>query len=196
MEACASPEGETVPVPTEKGGWMMRKLNLLLIVVFCVALLPAMAMAGNGNTGACFVVGDQPVWPSSGTEAPDGKFNLAGCADGFTLEECSSVDELVEFWEGATCEDVADKGEIDWDGSCEASIAPVGTTCIQLWTGIGGAATEALCINDIGGTWFDDLECGGVPVPTMPPVGLAALMLLLLAGALLFLTKKASSPAV
>ena len=153
-------------------------------------------MAGNGDIGACFVVGDLPVWPVGESADPEGKFSFAGCADGFTLAECSSIDELVEFAEGATCADLAAEGQFTWDGSCEADVTFFDEVCVQLWSASGTQASQALCAQELGGEWSNDTVCGGVPVPTLPPVGLAALMLLLLAGALLFLTKKASSPAV
>jgi hypothetical protein len=168
----------------------MRKLNLFLLIGVGVALMPAVGWAGAG-TGACFVVTGEPALGGSSMPLDAaGGFNLAGCADGFTLEQCSSVDELTEFLQGVTCADVAEKGGISWQGSCQASIEPVGGVCIQLWTVQGAQATQGLCLGDIGGEWFTDLECGGTPVPTMPPVGLAALMLLMLAGALFFMAKR------
>ena len=171
----------------------MRKLNLVLFVGLVVALIPAVAWAGGG-TGACFVVSGAPALGGSSVPLDaTGDFVLAGCADGFTFEQCNSVDELVEFWEGASCADVAAKGGFSWQGSCQSSIDPVGGVCIQLWTVQGAQATQGLCVGDIGGEWFNDLECGGIPVPTMPPVGLAAMMLLLLAGALLYLTKRSGA---
>lgn len=166
----------------------MRKLNLFLLVAVSVALMPAGAWAGG--TGACYVIVGEPTLGGSSVPLDaGGVFELAGCSDGFTFEECNSVDELTEFLEGVTCDDVAAKGGIMWDGSCDASIDPVGSICIELWTAQGGLATEAICVNDIGGDYSAGVACGA-PVPTIPPVGLAALMLLLLAGALFFMAKR------
>jgi hypothetical protein len=167
----------------------MRMRNLLLLVAICVVLMPAGAWAGG--TGACYVVTSAPTWPGGDAATPDGQaFDLAGCADGFTQEECSSVDTLVEFAEGFTCADVALKGGFDWNGSCSSTIDPVGDVCIQLWSILGAQSAQGLCVQDIGGQWYTDLECGGTPVPTMPPAGLAALMMLMLAGALFFMAKR------
>jgi hypothetical protein len=172
----------------------MRKRNLFLLVAICVALVPAGAWAGG--TGACFVVTSTETWPAGDAATPDGQpFNLAGCANGFTQEECTAVDSLVEFWEGATCDDVAGKGGFKWDGSCDASVDPIGSVCLELWTAQGGLATEALCVNEIGGDYSAGAACGA-PVPTMPPLGLAALMLLMLAGALFFMAKRSPQTTV
>jgi len=170
----------------------MRKLNLFVLVGLCVALVPGVALAGNGGTGACFVVSLFDIWDGEGA-LPEGKFELAGCADGFTEQECTSVDELTEFWEGATCEDVAAKGGFDWDGSCVADFDPLGEVCVVLWTEPGGTFTQALCVDDIGGEWSPGVDCG-IPVPIMPGFGMAALALLILAGALIILTVRGSLP--
>ena len=171
---------------------MLRKLNLLLFAVLSVALLPTVAEAGDGVvTGACYVVSGEGggTWPAGDAGLPDGAVaTIAGCADGFTEAQCSSVDELVLFSPGSTCADLANTFEFDWNGSCSAAIDPVGDVCILLWTAQGPVATAAVCENEIGGSWFTDLECGGTPVPTVPPVGLAALAMLMLAAALVVLS--------
>ena len=95
-----------------------------------------------------------------------------------------------------SCADVAGKGGFDWNGSCDSTISPVGDVCIQLWSILGDQAAQGLCTQDIGGQWYTDLECGGTPVPTMPPLGLAALMLLMLAGALFFMAKRSPQTTV
>lgn len=170
----------------------MRRLSLSILLALGAVLVPAVGFAGNGDTGACYVVGDlESVFGDPGTS--EGKFNLAGCAEGLTEAECTSVDQLTEFWESATCADVAEEYGFDWEGSCQADIPPLGDLCIVLWTELGGAATQALCENEIGGTWFNDLECGA-PVPTMPGFGLAAMAMLMLGGALLLLTMRGSLP--
>ena len=169
----------------------MRKLNVLMILALCVGLVPAVASAGE-DVGACYVVAAPTSIFTDG--ATEGEETLAGCADGFTEEECTSVDELTSFWPNGTCEDVADEYNLDWDGSCAADIDPIGDMCIVLWTSIGGPATQALCENDIGGVWFDDLVCGGAPVPTMPGIGMAAMVVLLLGGALVLLTIRGTLP--
>lgn len=174
----------------------MKRLNLVVVVGCCVALVPAMTLAGNGQTGACFVFDAEPVWPASGAVAPDGGFELGGCADGFTQQECESVSVLVDFAGGATCADVAAKAGITWQGSCDATIPPVGDVCVELWTFLGGKATGALCINDIGGSYAPGVACAGGPVPTIPGIGLAAMALLMLAGALFFLAKRSPHPSI
>lgn len=169
----------------------MKKLNIPILMGLCVLLVPVAALAGNGDTGACYVVEGLPAFPQS--LDPEGKFALAGCADGLTQAECDSVDELTLWAEGATCADLALKGGFDWEGSCAADIPPLGNLCILLWTDIGGSFTEGLCENDIGGTWFDDPTCGA-PVPTMPGFGMAAMVLLMMSGALILLTLRGSLP--
>ena len=170
----------------------MGNLKSALFLGLGVVLLPGLVLAGQGATGACFFVGDvADVFedPSSG----NGKFSVAACADGLTEDECTSVSILTEFWEGATCEDVADKGSIMWDGSCQADIPPLGDLCVVLWTEFGVTATQGLCENDLGGTWYLDLECGAA-VPAMPPIGLGVMAMLILGGALLLLTLRSSLP--
>lgn len=170
----------------------MGKLKLSILVAFSLLSSPALLSAGQDPVGACFVVGDfADVFGEAA--ATEGKFNLAGCADGLTEAECTSVDVLTEFWEGATCADVADKGGFDWDGSCLAGIPPLGDLCVVLWTELGPPVTQGLCEKDLGGTWFNDLECGA-PVPTMPGFGLAVMALLILGGALILLTMRGSLP--
>lgn len=175
----------------------MKKLNLLLLMGLCLALIPAMTLAGDG-VGACFVFGGEPV-SSEGSSVPldpDGGFAFVGCADGFTEAECESVDELVEYWEGATCDDLADEFSFSWDGSCDANIPPYGDVCIELSSELGVDGSELLCEEDVSGTFSAGVGCEGAPVPTTPPLGLAALMLLLLAGAVFLLTKRGARTAV
>lgn len=168
----------------------MKKLTLCMLVVLCVVLLPAAAQAGDGQvTGACYSVESEPV-------APEGGVGFAGCADGFTEQECDAGGKILTvFAPGVTCEAVADDFELSWDGVCEANVAPFGDVCINLYSFQGPGASGLFCNETVGGSWTAGGSCGA-PVPTMPPVGLAAMMLLLLGGALLFLTKRASSPAV
>jgi len=168
----------------------MRKLNILIVLGLCAVLLPAVASAGD-VTGACYVV--EGITALSEDATPEGKFAFAGCADDFTEEECSSIDELTQFAAGATCADLAQKGGFDWDGSCLADIDPLGNICIQLWTEIDPEFTQELCENDIGGVWSDDLTCGA-PVPTMPGFGMAFMALVILGGALILLTVRGSLP--
>jgi len=55
-----------------------------------------------------------------------------------------------------------------------------------------GATPEEICEKFFGGDWFDDLECGGAPIPAMPRAGQAALVLILLVGALVILSWRGS----
>lgn len=162
----------------------MRKLTLSMVAVLCIVLLPAAAQAGNGEvTGACFAVEVEPVEPA-------GVVGFAGCADGFTALQCAAVGEiLTEFAPGETCEGVAGEGGWSWDGSCEFTYSSFGDVCAQLYSVQGPITSAGFCANDVAGSWTDGGTCGA-PVPTMPPVGLAALMLLMLAGALFFMAKK------
>ena len=52
----------------------------------------------------------------------------------------------------------------------------------------GNETPEFHCEQTFGGVWSDDLVCGGGPVPTLPKMAYAALVLMLLAGTLTLLT--------
>lgn len=165
---------------------MLRKLNLLLFAVLCVVLLPAVASAGL-STGACWVydAGQKGEFPA-----------LAACTEDFTEEDCNEVSVLVNFSPGATCAQMAGELQIEWNGSCLADFVPADEVCVQLWSAVGAEGAQGLCAQEINGSWFTDLECGGTPVPTVPPVGLAALAMLMLAAALVVLSLRGAQTAV
>lgn len=168
----------------------MGKLKLTVLLGIVSMAISGVAFAGQPPVGACWVAGDvSSIFDDSSNG--EGKFGLAGCTEGLTEDECTSASVLTEFLENGTCDDVSSLLQIMWDGSCDADIPPLGDLCVVLWTELGAVASQGLCENDLGGTWFDDLECGA-PVPAMPPVAMGVMAMLILGGALLLLTLRSS----
>lgn len=162
----------------------VKKLTLSMMVALCGLLTPMVASAGNGGTGACLI--EAPVedvaFPQGGQQGC-----FAVCVDGLTQEECQFGKGLEEFFEGQTC------GELDvpwtWEGSCQADAEPFGDQCYVI--ACDGDA-ELVCEKGAAGTFYPgDLTCG-LGVPTMPAFGMAAMVLLILSGALVLLTVRGS----
>ena len=163
----------------------MTRLNVSILLGLCVVLLPAVASAGSGGTGACLIEVPGP----GATSFPAGKDDIAVCVDGLSEDVClKGTGGEGEWFEGLTC------GELDvpweWEGSCQADVDPFGDQCYVLWA---DGDAELVCVENAGGTWFEDLECG-IPVPAMPGFGMAVMALLILGGALVLLTIRGSLP--
>ena len=166
----------------------MRRLYVLGLVALAVVLLPSVAAAGG--TGACFALGDVVNLP----QLPSGKGEFAAiCVDGVTIDECFEIlflSEEVEFEPNLTCDAI---GKIPWDGSCLFDFgSTVGNACVHLYYDGDEFESEAVC-KEAPGQWFDDPSACGIPTPTMPGFGMAALALLMLGAALTLLTMKGSA---
>ncbi len=143
----------------------MRAVQLILVSAVCVVLLPA---AASGQTGSCLA-----------TLEDDGP-SAAACVDGVTQQDCTTLDGV---WGSSTC---AQRGS--WDGACIGS-SPIGDICALLVIQPNGSTSQDLCEDPdfLDGLWLGDgSTCQ--QVPTLPKVGQAALVLILLAGALVILT--------
>jgi hypothetical protein len=165
----------------------MSKSGVPILVVLAMMLLPSVALAGNG-TGACFSFGG-PVLAQSPL-GEDG-FNVV-CLDDVTPEECTDLNLGADSeWEsGLTC----DLLKVNWDGSCLFDFGgTVGFGCIYLYYEDDPDYSQLICEEKAGGQFFDDPAACGIPTPTMPGFGMAALALLLLGGALALLTMKGSA---
>jgi len=133
---------------------------------------------------ACFPVAARAQTGACGAEIFD-EFEFSLCVDGLTAADCLDLcDEDCEFFPGETCAEVGPP----WDGACEADDSPIGPLCALLWTEPNGVTSDELCEEGfILGTWLGDgSTCQ--QVPTLPKVGQAALVLILLVGALVILT--------
>ena len=165
----------------------MKKVNVFGLVVLALMLLPAVASAGNG-TGACYSFGG-PVLPQS----PLGEEDFTAlCLDNITQAECE--EQLFgpdSNWDpGITC----DQLKVPWDGSCLFDFqGTIGLGCIYLYYEDEPALAQLICEGKAGGQFFDDPAACGVPTPTLPGFGMAALALLMLGGALVLLTMKGSA---
>jgi len=143
----------------------MRTVQWILLSAVCVVLLPA---AASGQTGSCLAAID------------DDGLSAAACVDGLTQQDCTILDGS---WDSDTC---AQRGS--WDGACLGS-SPIGDICALLVIQPNGFTSQDLCEDPdlLNGTWLGDgSTCQ--QVPTLPRVGQAALVLILLAGALVILT--------
>jgi len=151
-----------------------------------VVLLPAVAAAGG--TGACYSL-DGPVSPL--TPAGEEGFQ-ALCLNDLTEGECAELElgGFAQWDDNITC----DQLDIPWDGSCLFDFGgTVGLDCIYLYYDTDPDFAELICEGKAGGQFFDDPAACGVPTPTMPGFGMAALALLMLGAALTLLTMKGSA---
>lgn len=163
----------------------MRRMFILGLVAAAVVLLPSVAVAGG--TGACYAIGN-PTLPQS--PLGDDGFQ-ALCLDNVTEQECQELELAPETqWDSnLTCDGL----KVNWDGSCLFDFqGTVGLGCIYLYYENDPDYAELICEKKNGGQFFDDPAACGVPTPTMPGFGMAALALLMLAGALVVLTMKGS----
>lgn len=177
----------------------MTKFRSIIIVGLCAAVFPALASAGNGvATGSCLWL-YSPVSPAVGSSsplAPSGNFENAECIDGLTQDECSAANVQ---WSAESCVDL--ELPFVWDGSCLVPESGLGEVCALVWTDpqadltsqqrCESAPTEA--VGGSGNTWYNDLVCGGAPVPTVPRATLALMVLVMLAGSLGILALRSSS---
>ena len=165
----------------------MKKLNVSMFLGLCVVMTPAVALAGNGGTGACLL----QVPDTADAFFPDGKgFLGAVCVNGVTEFECLEIADGIEWFEDTTC------GELEvpwtWEGGCQADVEPFGDQCYVLWFDGNG---EEVCTDQGVGEWFEgDLTCGAAPVPAMPAAGMALMIMLIMGGALVLLTVRGSIP--
>ena len=171
----------------------MKKPILLLLVVFALpALVPNVAEAGNGSTGACTVV----LAPED--KAPGGKEAAFACTNSLTFGDCQlfcfgdspeggliAVDCL---WEAdTTCADVELELGVDWDGACDLDFPPpLGLLCAEIADDFISGFTSGEICTGAGGAWRPGEACGA-PVPALPKTGRAALIVILMLGALLIL---------
>jgi hypothetical protein len=153
---------------------MRSSILVIVLAVAVVAWLPTAASAGVPDPlGAC-----------------SADFNPLGqaafeCINDVTEADCADFCGSNCFWDGGlACTDLRS----DWLGSCFFDDVPPGGGCWLWWVEPGANTAEFHCEVGSGQTWFDDLVCGGAPVPAMPKVAYAALALVLLGGTLTLLT--------
>ena len=175
----------------------MRKQILWVVIGLVVAgLAPTVAVAGNGF-GSCVAV----LAEGKPDTAPEGFGEVAYlCADSFGEEDCDFFCGEESFTEGdtglflvdciwesnSTCDDM----KVSWDGSCQFGDQlppPLGGLCVLISENLPNWTSEEICeFGKIDGTWDQGGTCGA-PVPTLPKVGQAALMIVLMFGALVIL---------
>lgn len=176
----------------------MKKLILLVTIgLVVIALAPAVAVAGD-ELGACLVIlaEDDPK-----REPEGGQGNGFVCADDFSNDQCESFCGetaspegflLVvgcEWFGGLTCDDEGLLSKIGepWEGACELDDKiPGGGFCALISEDLPGWTSAEICETG-GGEWQGDGSVCGAPVPTLPRSGQAALMLILMLGALVIL---------
>jgi len=171
----------------------MRKLILWAAVALVVVVLaPGAAVAGAPDIGICYVVLEDFDLPNGLEES------AVVCAEGLTEQDCALFCpdaaspegglEIVECdWDpNVTCEDLSSKIGEPWDGACEVNGTPVGDVCFALWENMTNWSAEEIC-SDAKGSWLGDGSMCGAPVPTLPRAGQAALMVILMLGALVIL---------
>ncbi len=167
----------------------MSKLRLLTLIGLCAALIPTLAAAGE-PTGSCYAnFIDRPE--SNIPLFPEGKGNIAYCADDVTEADCDAFSGGGADWqEGGACLDI-DTPFGEWDGTCLlGDVRPFEQVCLLLWIDPQeGVTSQEVCEGKGQGRWFDDPGCG-FPVPAAPKVALAAMALLLLAIPLAMLSVK------
>lgn len=164
----------------------MKRLSVLCLVAMVVVLLPSIALAGG--TGACYSLNN----PSSPLIPAGEEGFQALCLNDLTQGECTEVllGEFSEWAEGVTCDEL----KVPWDGSCLFDFGgTVGLDCIYLYYDQDPDFAQLICEGKAGGQFFDDPAACGVPTPTLPGFGMAALALLMLGGALILLTMKGSA---
>lgn len=171
---------------------MKKRILLTAAGLILTALAPATAAAGgNGDTGACLVIlaQDEPKAPAGGELG-------YVCAADLTSPECDSFcgDKVsaegglfvidCDWFDGGTCEDVENETGEPWDGACD--LTQGFGFCVEIAETLPGWTSQEIC-EDGGGDWLGDGSTCGAPVPTLPKAGQAALMVVLLFGALVIL---------
>jgi len=177
---------------------MKKQILWVAIGLIVAALAPAVAVAG-GETGACMAV-LQEFDPSS---APEGFEEAAYiCADGFSEGDCNLFCGENAAPEGGlflvdcvwasdlTCEDLTEDTGEPWEGSCvlsDQNPPPFGGLCVLISENLPSWDSEEICeFAKLDGNWEEGGVCGA-PVPTMPKTGQAALIIVLMFGALVIL---------
>ena len=146
----------------------MRRIFWSLLAIGIVAAVPATA----GDTGACWV------------EFNAGNQDAVECIDDVTQDDCEDFCSSCTWDESTDCVEL----EFPWEGSCFFDDTPPGGGCWLWAVEPGDQSAEFHCEETFDGDWSDDLVCGGAPVPTLPRAGQAALVLVLLTGALIVLS--------
>jgi len=169
-----------------------KQILWVAIGLVVVALAPAVAVAGD--PGACLVVlaEAEPTAPEGGEVAYvcTDELDSIGC-DFFCGDAASPEGGLgiidCEWLEGDTCEDVADEIGMPWDGACELDDKiPGGELCALISEELPGWTSEEVCESG-NGEWQGNGSTCGDPVPAMPRAGQAALIVVLMLGALVIL---------
>lgn len=114
----------------------------------------------------------------------------AGCIPNVTDQQCTDIYSWTEpIWNaGSDCTGL--DVPFTWDGSCLASVPPVGERCNLLWADPTNEFTSVEhCEEGHGCTWFpNNLTCEGAPVPAMPRPALALMVFVMMGTALVALT--------
>lgn len=145
---------------------MLKRLSLIVLVLPSLMLLPGLAMA---QPDACWGT------PQQGNE------QIAACTEDLTMQQCTDLFDF-EFLAGQPCTDL----DFNWTGACIVTVPDFGDFCFLVdpfqSTFDGFEACEFL-----GGSYLGDGSTCGAPVPTLPDAGQAALILVMLIGALVVL---------
>ena len=178
----------------------MRALIQIIAIGMVVAIVaPAVSVAGDeGGAGLAVVAEIEPTATPGGGGTEAGYF----CADSFSQTDCEFFCgdnaspagglQLVDCdWAfDLTCEDLTDKIGEPWEGSCtldDQGPPPFGDLCLLISENLPNWTAEELCdFGKITGTWVEGGVCGA-PVPAMPKAGQAALIVILMLGALVVL---------
>ena len=146
---------------------MLERLSLIVLALASLMFLPGLAIA---QPDACWGT------PQQGTE------EIAACAEGLTQQECTDFFDL-EFIEDQACSGL----DFTWEGACLVTVIDFGEVCFLVdpfqSTFDGFEACEIL----LDGSYQGDGSTCGAPVPALPGAGQAALILVLLIGALVVL---------
>ena len=147
---------------------MLKRLSLIVLVLSSLMLLPGLAMA---QPDACW---GTPI---------QGREEIAACTEDVTQQQCTDFFDF-EFLEGQPCTDL----DFNWVGACIVTVPDFGEVCLLVDPYLSTYDGYEACELFLGGSYLGDgSTCGSVP--TLPRVSRAALVLILLAGALVILTR-------
>lgn len=183
----------------------MKKTILWLAVGLMVAVIgPTIAVAG-GEAGACVAILAETEPDSSPLGDPQGGEVAYVCGDALSFDECDlfcGIETNAPVGEGlflvgcewlvdTSCEELTDKIGESWEGACEFDDQlppPLGGSCFLISEELPNWTSQEICeTGKGGGEWQGDGSICGAPVPAMPKPGQAALMVVLLLGALVIL---------
>jgi hypothetical protein len=110
-----------------------------------------------------------------------GPEEIAACTEDLTEQQCTDFFDF-EFTEEQACTGL----DFSWEGACIVTIPDFGSICFLVDPYQSSFDGYEAC-EFIGGSYQGDGSTCGAPVPTLPAAGRAALILVMLIGALVVL---------